>query len=163
MRSSSIARARAALGAIDVCVRSISAIWNPMVYTGFSAVIGSWKITAMSSPRRCRSTRSGAPTTCRSPSLIEPRTCELLGSKPIRLIATVDLPEPDSPTIASTSPAASVKEAPSTAGYQVPSTQKSIERSSTRSTGPPGCRVVAAAAIVELMRGTVLSSSAAMP
>ncbi len=32
-------------------VRSISTIWNPMVYTGFSAVIGSWKMTAISLPR----------------------------------------------------------------------------------------------------------------
>ena len=32
-----------------------------MVYTGFSAVIGSWKITAISRPRDRRSTLAGAP------------------------------------------------------------------------------------------------------
>ena len=43
--SSSIARCRAAFGAIAWWLRSISAIWKPMVYTGLSAVIGSWKMT----------------------------------------------------------------------------------------------------------------------
>ncbi len=46
-----MARLRAADGAMAWCVRSISMIWNPMVYTGFSAVIGSWKMTAASLPR----------------------------------------------------------------------------------------------------------------
>ena len=49
--SNSIARLRARVGAIAWWVRSISMIWNPMVYTGFSAVIGSWKMTAASLPR----------------------------------------------------------------------------------------------------------------
>ena len=50
---------------------------------------------------------SGAsiPTSSRPSSLIEPRTCEFFGSRPISDIAVVDLPEPDSPTMASTSPA----------------------------------------------------------
>ena len=45
-----MARSRAAFGAIAWWLRSISAIWNPTVYTGFSAVIGSWKITETSTP-----------------------------------------------------------------------------------------------------------------
>ena len=36
-------------------------IWFPTVYTGFSAVIGSWKIIAMSLPRISRSRSSSAP------------------------------------------------------------------------------------------------------
>ncbi len=33
------------------CSRTASLIWSPMVSTGFSDVIGSWKIIAMSLPR----------------------------------------------------------------------------------------------------------------
>ena len=53
-----------------------------------------------------------------------------LGSNPINDMAVVDLPEPDSPTIASTSPGREVERLASmTAGYHAPSTQKSIPRS----------------------------------
>ena len=38
-----------------LCVRTASAIWSPTVSTGFSDVIGSWKIIAISPPRRSRS------------------------------------------------------------------------------------------------------------
>ena len=100
-----MARWRAAFGDIAWWLRSISAIWNPIVYTGFSAVIGSWKITDTSRPRIWRSERWSMPTISRSPSLIEPATWAFFGSSPSIAIAVVDLPEPDSPTIASTSPA----------------------------------------------------------
>ena len=45
------------------------------------------------------------PTSSLSPSVIDPRTWAFFGSRPISDIAVVDLPEPDSPTIATTSPA----------------------------------------------------------
>ena len=98
-------------GAIAWWLRSISAIWNPTVYTGLSAVIGSWKITddlaaadlAQRALRRCRRARW-------PPSLIEPRDATRSSAAgPSSDIAVVDLPEPDSPTIASTSPASSVE------------------------------------------------------
>ena len=68
-----------ASGDIAWWLRSISAIWNPIVYTGLSAVIGSWKITdtsraadlAQRRARRCRRARW-------PPSLIEPRTRRVL-------------------------------------------------------------------------------------
>ena len=42
-----------------VCSRSTSSIWSPQVITGFSAVIGSWKIIDMRVARSSRS-RDGA-------------------------------------------------------------------------------------------------------
>ena len=69
-----MARLRAAFGDIAWWLRSISPIWKPMVYTGFSAVIGSWKMTATSLPRIARTIRGSAPTICRPPISIEPRT-----------------------------------------------------------------------------------------
>ncbi len=38
-----------------------SAIWSPMRWTGFSDVIGSWKIIAISAPRMSRIVDSPAP------------------------------------------------------------------------------------------------------
>ena len=42
-----------------LCVRTASEIWSPIVKTGFSDVIGSWKIIAISPPRRSRSSFFG--------------------------------------------------------------------------------------------------------
>ena len=109
-----------------------------MVYTGFNAVIGSWKITETSRPRIWRSERWSMPTSSRPSSLIEPLTLEFFGSSPINDIAVVDLPDPDSPTMARTSPALSSNDASMTAGYQRPSTQKSMWRWATSSTGRYG-------------------------
>src|SRR2546428_8158235 len=39
-------------------------IWSPTVWIGFSAVIGSWKITAMSRPRRSHSSSGSIFKTC---------------------------------------------------------------------------------------------------
>ena len=69
------------------------------------------------------------------PSLIDSRTRPFCGSRPSSAIGLVVLPEPDSPTIARTSPGFSVEVQPTAAGYQVPSTQKSMSRSDGRSTG----------------------------
>ena len=57
-RSSSL---RAALSLMSGwCVCSASAIWSPIVNTGFSDVIGSWKIIAISPPRISRSSFFGS-------------------------------------------------------------------------------------------------------
>ena len=74
------------------------------MYTGLSAVIGSWKIIDASAPRIWRSEYRSMPTISLPLSLIEPRTDAFFGSRPSIAIAVVDLPDPDSPTIASTSP-----------------------------------------------------------
>ena len=52
--SSSIARLRAAAASRPWCRRSVSAIWSPIVSTGLSDDIGSWKIIAISLPRIAR-------------------------------------------------------------------------------------------------------------
>ena len=103
--SSSTVRLRAApLLMPSLCAISASEIWTPTVSTGFSDVIGSWKIIAMSPPRISRSWR------CESLS----RSCPLKIASPFGIradglsprtesIETL-LPEPDSPTTPSTSP-----------------------------------------------------------
>ena len=53
-------RARAAACDSVWCARSCSAICQPTVYTGVSAVIGSWKIIAISLPRTSRISRCGS-------------------------------------------------------------------------------------------------------
>ena len=81
-------------------------IWSPIVNTGFSDVIGSWKIIAISPPRsslrrffgiaRRSSPLYGAP-----PLAIRPGG---IGMRPSSVIIETLLPEPDSPTIPSISP-----------------------------------------------------------
>ena len=51
--SARAASSRLARGSACVCQRMSSATCSPMVFTGFSAVIGSWNTMPMSSPRRC--------------------------------------------------------------------------------------------------------------
>ncbi len=51
--------------------------------------------------------------------------------KPISVIAVTDLPEPDSPTIATTSPRSTVNETPSTARTTPSSVANETRRSST--------------------------------
>ncbi len=75
-----------------------------MVKTGFSAVIGSWKIMAISLPRIRRSLCDGIPMSSRSPITAEPARAPFGGRRPMSAIDDCVLPEPDSPTIASTSP-----------------------------------------------------------
>ena len=59
--------------------------------------------------------------------------------RPIRVIAVTDLPQPDSPTTASTSPGLTSNETPSTAWTIPSSVRKLTRRSSTSSSGPfPG-------------------------
>ncbi len=52
--SRSTARLCACAPVSPMCSRSVSSIWKPTVNTGFSDVIGSWKIIEMSAPRTLR-------------------------------------------------------------------------------------------------------------
>ena len=70
-----------------------------MLRSGFSAVIGSWKIMAMRAPRRRRISASDFA----SRSSPASRTCPWVtrtpsGSRRIAALAVMDLPEPLSPT-----------------------------------------------------------------
>ena len=59
-RSRSTARLRAARPDMPMCSRSTSSSCQPTVKTGFSDVIGSWKIIEMSAPRSLRSSPIGS-------------------------------------------------------------------------------------------------------
>ena len=89
-----------------VWISSTSAIWSPTFMTGFSAVMGSWKIMAMRVPRRSRR-RDGVAFSTSSPcSRASPALAlSSRGRRPITACAVTDLPEPDSPTTHTISPA----------------------------------------------------------
>ncbi len=61
---------------------------------------------AMPVPRTLVSCFSFRPRSSRPPKRMEPRTLALLGSNPMVASAVTDLPDPDSPTMPSTSPGA---------------------------------------------------------
>ena len=67
------------------------------------------------SPRSRRSSSAGRPNSSRSPNRTEPVTEAFPGSKPINAIASVVLPQPDSPTKPKTSPSWTVRETSLTA------------------------------------------------
>jgi hypothetical protein len=93
-----------------------SEICRPMVISGLSADIGSWKIMAIDLPRRCR--RLAGDMRSRSVPLnrISPRVTPILrGSSPMMALAVTDLPDPDSPTMHRISPAIRSNETSSTA------------------------------------------------
>jgi hypothetical protein len=72
LASSSTARVHAARAEIGLWMRSTSATWKPAVSTGFSAVIGSWKIIAMRAPRSFRIACSGSERTSMPSKTIRP-------------------------------------------------------------------------------------------
>ena len=104
--SRSTARARAAASVMPRWISSGSMIWKPMVSTGFSEVIGSWKIIAMSRPRILRISSSGRSSRLRPWNRMRPATTRPAGRARSRMMASeeTDLPQPDSPTSATVSP-----------------------------------------------------------
>ena len=84
---------------------STSATCRPTVSTGFSELIGSWKMYAMSRPRAARRALAGARRSSCPCSRTEPSILALRGSSPARLIDVTLLPQPDSPTMPTISPA----------------------------------------------------------
>jgi len=95
---------------------TVSIICVSMRSTGFSVIIGSWKIVAMRSPRSRRIASSDLARRFSPSSSTRPLTICPGGStspmieKPVTL-----LPEPDSPTRPSTFPASTLKLTSSTA------------------------------------------------
>ena len=75
-------------------------------YTGVSADIGSWKTVPIAFPRIRDISLSDRPSSSSPRRRTDPETSAYSGSSPITAIAAADLPDPDSPTIATTSPAA---------------------------------------------------------
>ncbi len=88
-----------------------------MVSTGFSEVIGSWKIMAISRPRTRRISSSLSFRRSRLLKSIVPSTIRPAGPCTSRMIESADtlLPHPDSPTSATVSPAFTSHVTPSTA------------------------------------------------
>src|SRR5215470_3849419 len=112
-----------------------SIIWVSMRRTGLSVIIGSWKIIASLRPRQLRSVSSGAPTSSSPSSRIDPSTMWPGGStKPMIDQPVTVLPEPDSPTRPSTSPASRPKLTPSTALATPLRVKKCVRRFSTART-----------------------------
>ena len=111
--SISIVRSRrSALVAVS-WIFTTSPIWLPIVCSGDSEVIGSWKILPMRLPRMARiSAQSGGsfkmsvvtPGRLGSENRILPVTFADRGRMPITAWLMTDLPEPDSPTSAVTLP-----------------------------------------------------------
>src|SRR5947207_2399645 len=109
-------RVRRSAGARCPCASNASMIWSPILITGLSAVIGSWKIIAMRRPRNVRHSAAGSFSKSRPSKRIAPATARIsLGSRPITAEAQTVLPEPDSPTTQRICRGCSASETPSTA------------------------------------------------
>ena len=92
----------------------------PTRITGFNAVRGSWKIIAIFAPRMSRSSFGLRPTSSSPRNFTEPVTSAVFGRSPSTASIVTDFPEPDSPTMPSTSPASRSRSKPRTA-YTGPS------------------------------------------
>ncbi|CAH0312388.1 hypothetical protein SRABI70_04771 [Pseudomonas sp. Bi70] len=144
------ARWRAALPFRPRCWRSTSSIWKPTVKLGFRAVIGSWKIIDRSLPTIWRRWRPlSFSMSVPSKSSRSARTMPGESIRPISAIMVTDLPEPDSPTMASTSPLSTFRSRPSTTGTALASPKRTLRLlissrligwPPSNGRGRPGCR-----------------------
>jgi len=116
-RNSSIALARAALAFMPSWTMNTSPIWRPILKTGLSEVMGSWKIMEIRRPRMARISASprvsrSLPSNRMRPSTIRPGGVAI--SRMMESEAT-DLPQPDSPTRQSVRPLSTENDTPLTA------------------------------------------------
>ena len=112
-----MARFLAACGETLVCARIASTICRPIVWTGLSEVIGSWKIIDIAAPRSRRRSSAERPSTSR-PSNSTESAATLpggLATRPITDSEVTLLPQPDSPTSPTVLPRPMAKSMPSTA------------------------------------------------
>ncbi len=135
--SSSTARARAAEPDMLLWTSNASVIWSPTVKIGVSDDSGSWNTIASSLPRSFDRSSSPLPMSSSPCSLIDPVSVAVSGSRPMIASDVTDLPEPDSPTMPSTSPAARSKLTPRTARTAPASEGKLTVRSWTLRTVLP--------------------------
>ncbi len=136
-----------------------SAICSPTVNSGFRAVIGSWKIIAMSWPRIPRKARSGRDSRSTAPSCPAKVALPLMAAfctRRSRLSAVTVFPEPDSPTSASFSPGWMEKSMPRTTSLPAKDTRRFLT-SRRQDMSVPGVEVVEA---VERSGGPPRASSA---
>ena len=123
--SASRARARASARGTRAWRRTTSATWSPTVIRGSSAVMGSWNTMPISPPRTRHISRSGIAERSRPASAIRPAATAPSGRSRRTASAVIDLPEPDSPVSASTSPSASESETGPSTGAPAISTRRS--------------------------------------
>ena len=143
LSSRSAARRRASARLTSSCTSTTSAICAPIVWMGEKELIGSWKIIPMWPPRiawicapRVPSFAISARKPLRASSRISPETTlRLAPSSCISDSAVTLLPEPLSPTSASTSPRPIENEVCSVMGTRSPSLSIEIERFRTSRTG----------------------------
>jgi predicted glycosyltransferase len=129
-------RRRASAAETLSCANTVSIICVSMRRTGFSVIIGSWKIIAMRLPRRSRSSGSGSLVRSRPLNRIEPPAMRPgASSSPMIENPVTDLPEPDSPTSPRIRPAVTVNETPSTARTVPAWVSKWVLRSRTSRVG----------------------------
>src|SRR5688572_16303629 len=116
---------------------------RPIVSTGFSDVIGSWKIMPISRPRTLRISYSDRSRRLRPLNMIRPDTMRPAGSETSRMIdsAVTLLPQPDSPTSATVSPSCTSQLTPSTARTSPLDVENCVARFSTDSSAGIGARV----------------------
>src|SRR5437762_1234182 len=135
----SSAFASAAARETSLCSRTASRSWCPIVRTGLSDVIGSWKIIAISLPRSSRSRSCGMVSRFSPLKSACPVVRDLRRSlRPMIVRHVTLLPEPDSPTIPSVRPLSMVKLTPSTARTTPSPVTNSVVRSLTSSSAPEG-------------------------
>src|SRR6266480_5438870 len=141
--------------------RMASASWDPTRYTGLSEVIGSWNTMAISRPRSFAICLSGIPINSTPRYRIEPEILAGFGSSPMIARAVTLLPDPDSPTTASTSPGRRENVSPRTA-WTTPSTVgKSTLRSVMASSGASADSSMPASSTVPDSRASARSSGSA--
>jgi hypothetical protein len=121
MPTRSSSRAASAIAAATVAPRwttRLSAIWSPIVKTGFSEVIGSWKIMPTRLPRIRRNPASSSASMSSPSNRMRPPSTRAGGSGSRRIAesAVTLLPQPDSPTSPSVSPGAIAKDTSSSTG-----------------------------------------------
>jgi hypothetical protein len=118
------------------CRTRASAIWLPMVKTGLSEVIGSWKIMPMEPPRTERICLSLIFRTSVPSSRIRPSIRDRPAGRSRMVDSAVTLlPEPDSPTMATVSPASTCRLISRMTGIQPSDVLNEVVRFSTASTG----------------------------
>ena len=116
--------------------RIASVMKSPMRRTGFTCARGSWKIIAT----LVRNARRSAPASSlmsRPRYRISPRPARPGGSSRSIARAVIDLPEPDSPTSPTASPARTVSDTSRSTACWTPSTGSRTVRPQTSSSGAP--------------------------
>ena len=114
--SSPTARRQALARVAPSCTRIGSPTWLPIENSGLSEAIGSCRIMAIRLPRTRRISASDLSSRFSPSNIMRPCTMRAAGgSRRMMVSASVLLPEPDSPTMPSVSPASRLKVTSSTA------------------------------------------------